>query len=536
MNYDVLIIGFGPVGATMANLLARRGLRVGVVEAEFEIYDKPRALTFDHEVMRVFQACGLAERIAEFTAPHLGTHYLGMDGRVIKKFEPMPPPYPLNWPPTSTFVQPEMERLLRESVAASGAVDVFLGQRGVAFTQDDRGVALTVRDVAGGKERVLEARMLLGCDGANSFVRKRLDIPLEDLGFDEWWMVVDTRITRPVDLPPRSIQYCWPERPATFVPGPGNLRRWEIKLLPGEQPEEFSRYENVVRQISRFVNPSCFEIWRSAVYRFHALLAERWRDGRVFLLGDACHQTPPFLGQGLCAGIRDAGNLAWKLEMVLRHGAPDVLFDSYEQERKPHVRALVATAKEFGQIIGELDPAAARIRDETLRGQLERGEVETIRQRFVPNLTSGIIDREPDARGAGSLFVQPRVRRHARQDGTGDTVLLDDVLQFRFLIATTTAESQAWLTPESRDVWRRLGGERIVVGPPGRAHRPDAIANDDFQDLAETDTLFAAWMAQHGGAAVVVRPDRYVFGTASDAAQLNRLVAAVGRHVLAPSG
>jgi 3-(3-hydroxy-phenyl)propionate hydroxylase len=171
MIYDALIVGFGPVGATIANLLVRRGLRVGVVEAEFEIYDKPRALTFDHEVMRIFQACGLAHRIAKFTAAHPGTHYLGIDGGVIKKVESLPRPYPLAWPPTITFVQPEVERLLREGVAGDAAVDVFLGHRGVAFTQDDHGVALTVRDVVQGQARVLQARTLLGCDGANSFVR-----------------------------------------------------------------------------------------------------------------------------------------------------------------------------------------------------------------------------------------------------------------------------------------------------------------------------------------------------------------------------
>ncbi len=523
MTYDALIIGFGPVGATMANLLARHGLRIAVVEADFEIYDKPRALTFDHEAMRIFQVCGLAHRIAEFTAPHRGTHYLGIDGRVIKKFDPMPPPYPLAWPPNSTFVQPEVERLLRGGVAGSAGVDVLLGHRGVSFTQDHESVAVTVLDTRG-EERVLHARTLLGCDGANSFVRKQLDIPLEDLGFDEWWMVVDARILRPVDLPPRSIQYCWPSRPSTFVPGPGTLRRWEIKLLPGERPEEFGRHENVVRQISRFVDPSCFEIWRSAVYRFHALLAQRWRHGRVFLLGDACHQTPPFLGQGMCAGLRDAGNLAWKLAMVLQEGAPDDLLDSYEEERKPHVRALVATAKEFGLIIGELDPEAARIRDDTLCGQLERGEVETIRQRFVPNLTSGILDCESD--GAGTLFVQPKIQR---QDALGDTTLLDDLLRFRFLIATAAAEPQTWLTPESRELWRRLGAERIVIGPPVQMDGP---AGSDVQYLVESDALFAEWMSHHGCAAVVVRPDRYVFGMANDAAQLNRLVAAVGRHLL----
>lgn len=529
MIYDALIIGFGPVGTTTANLLARRGLRVGVVESELGIYDKPRALTFDHEVMRIFQACGLADRVAPFTTPHRGTHFLGVDGRVIKKFEPMAPPYPLGWPPTSTFVQPELERVLREGVTGQ-SVELFLGHRALDFSQDEHCVDLSVRDL-GGKDRVLRARALLGCDGANSFVRKRLGIGIEDLGFDEWWMVVDVRITQSVELPPRSIQYCWPSRPSTFVPGPGNLRRWEIKLLPGEDPDEFGRPDNVVRQIGRFVDTSRVEIWRSAVYRFHALLAQRWRDRRVFLLGDACHQTPPFLGQGMCAGIRDAANLAWKLERVLRQGAPDALLDSYELERKPHVRALVATAKEFGLIIGELDPEAARIRDETLRGQLERGEAETIRQRFVPNLTAGIIDDEPGARAAGTLFVQPKIQHRALPDEMGE-VLLDDLLRFGFLIAATTAEPQTWLTAESREVWRRLGGEQIVIGSPNQTHHPDASGGNDVRYLVETDALFVTWMSQHNCAAVVVRPDRYVFGTANDAMQLNRLVAAVGRHVL----
>jgi 3-(3-hydroxy-phenyl)propionate hydroxylase len=531
MTYDALIIGFGPVGATLANLLARLGLHIGVVEAELDIYDKPRALTFDHEVMRIFQACGLALRIAEFTAPHPGTHYLGMDGRVIKKFESLPPPHPLAWPPTITFVQPQLEKVLRGGVAGNPAVDVMLGWRAVDFTQEDDGVTVTARDVASGEERVLRARTLLGCDGANSFVRKHLDIPLEDLGFDEWWMVVDVLLRAPVELPPRGIQYCWPSRPSTFVPGPGNLRRWEIKLLPGEDPEEFGRPENVTRQISRFVDLSCVEIWRSAVYRFHALLAERWRHGRVFLLGDACHQTPPFLGQGMCAGIRDAANLAWKLALVLRQGAPGTLLDSYALERRPHVRTLVATAKEFGRIIGELDVDAARIRDQTLRGQLERGEAETIRQRFIPNLTAGIIDCDPAARGAGTLFVQPKIRSGPTGARNGE-VLLDDLLGMNFLIVSAQPEPQTWLTPESRILWQRLGAERLVIGSSQHAEVTDRPAEHHVRYLAQADDLFSGWMAQQDCAAVVVRPDRYVFGMASDAAQLNRLVAAVGRHLL----
>ncbi len=529
MSYDVLIVGFGPVGATLANLLARRGVRAAVVDAERDVYDKPRAITFDHEAMRVFQACSLARRIEPYTAPHRGTHFLGLDGRVIKKFEPMAHPYPLTWAPTITFVQPELERVLREGVVESGKVDVFLEHRATRLEQDATAVALTVRDVAEGGERVLRGAYLVACDGANSFVRKRMGIPLEDLGFDEWWMVVDVRLHACVELPPRSIQYCWPSRPSTFVPGPGNLRRWEIKLLPGEDPEAFGAPDNVARQIGRFVDISRVEIWRSAVYRFHALLAEHWRDRRIFLAGDACHQTPPFLGQGMCAGIRDAANLAWKLDLVLRHGAPDALLDTYAAERKPHVRKLVAHAKEFGLIIGELDEAAARERDERLGGQLERGEAETVRQRFVPNLVCGVIDEAADACQAGTLFVQPRVV--ASTDRAGRPQLLDDLLGWRFLIATTTAEAQGWLHDEAIAAWRRIGGERVLLSPSGGAGTFGAV-DRGVLCVEETGSLFSEWAAEHGVAAVVVRPDRYVFGAARDAHQLNRLVRAVVRQVI----
>ena len=234
----------------------------------------------------------------------------------------------------------------------------------------------------------------------------------------------------------------------------------------------------------------------------------------------------------MCAGIRDAANLAWKLAMVIQDGAPDTLLDSYEQERQPHVRTLVATAKDFGLIIGELDPAAAQLRDETLRGQLERGEAETIRQRFVPNLTTGVIDSDTGARGAGSLFVQPKIHRRANADEPDSEALLDDLLQPRFLIATTTAAAQGWLTPESRALWRRLGGERIVIGAQEQTIAGEDVGDDDIQYFAETDSLFSGWMSELDSAAVVVRPDRYVFGAASDAEQLNRIIASVGRHVL----
>jgi 3-(3-hydroxy-phenyl)propionate hydroxylase len=521
-TYDALIVGYGPVGATAAALLVRHGLRVAVAEQAAGVYDKPRAITLDHEVMRVFQACGAAGEIAAFTAPHPGTHYLGVDGAIIRIYDPQPPPHPLGWPPSGTFVQPEVEAALRAHVARSGQADVFLATQAVALAVHADRVDVTLRGPGGAPDRVVSARWLLGCDGANSFVRRQLGIGHEDLAFDEWWMVVDVRLVRPVDLPAKCIQYCWPSRPATFIVGPGNLRRWEIKLLPGETPEAFGTPANVARQLARFVDPAAIEIWRSAVYRFHALVAERWRAGRAFLLGDACHQTPPFMGQGMCAGIRDAANLAWKLALVQRAGAQDGLLDTYERERRPHVTALVGAAKKAGEVIGELDLVAARARDATLRGQLERGEAETIRQRFIPNLTAGVLDAA-SGEVAGTLFVQPRVG--------GDVAerLLDDAVEPQFLLATADDEAQAWLTTRSLDLWRRIGGERIVIGSDEAATGEDGIRR-----LTERGRLFADWMARHGAGAVVVRPDRYVYGIAHDRDGLNRLIETLGQHIFGP--
>jgi 3-(3-hydroxy-phenyl)propionate hydroxylase len=518
--YGALIIGYGPVGATLAGLLARHGLRIAVVEQAAGVYDKPRAITLDHEVMRIFQAAGVAHEVAPFTAPHPGTHYLGVDREVIRIFDPQPPPYPLGWVPSGTFVQPEVEAVLRGGVARSGRADVLLATQAVALATHHDRVEVTVRAADGSAERVLAARYIVGCDGANSFVRRALGIGHRDLAFDEWWMVVDVRLTRQVSLPEKCIQYCWPERPATFIRGPGNLRRWEIKLLPGERPEDFGAPENVRRQLARFVDPDAIEIWRSAAYRFHALVAERWRAGRAFLAGDACHQTPPFMGQGMCAGIRDAANLAWKLALVLRAGASDALLDTYEQERKPHVEALIDFAIKAGETIGELDVAKARARDAAMLDLLRSGRAETVRQRYIPNLTTGVLDAASGA-VAGTLFAQPRV------GAEGDEVLLDDAVTPNFLLATTGGEAQSWLSPAALDVWRRLGGERIVIGANG-----DTVSRDDrVWRLHERGHLFADWMAQQGAAAVVARPDRYVYGIARDADGLNRMIEGLGRTI-----
>lgn len=511
--YDVAIVGYGPVGATFANLLARYGLTIAIVEQAAGIYDKPRAITIDHEVLRVFQACGLIDVIEKHTVPHPGTHFLGVDGQIIKIFDPMPPPYPLGWTPTATFVQPEFENALRRKLAGYGRADVLLSTQAIDVTQHDAAVSLTVKGESG-EERVLRARYLVGCDGANSFVRKRLGINLDDLAFDEWWMVVDAFAHDETKRPEKCFQYCRPSRPGTFLPGPGALRRWEIKLLPGEDPADFGKRENVLKVLADFTDPSALEIWRSAVYRFHALLAQSWQSGRIFLMGDAVHQTPPFLGQGLSAGIRDAVNLAWKFAFVLRGDAQASMLASYEQERKPHVRTVVAAAKEFGKIIGELDAQAAATRDARLRAELQSGQAQTIRQKFIPDLASGLIACASPA--AGTLFPQPFIQTES------GIARLDDLMAPEFAIVATSSAVIEGLAPSALETWRRLRGERVVIQASGPDHaRPGLLA------LKETERLFAEWLDRNGIKAAIVRPDRSVFGGARTADELNALIAAL---------
>jgi 3-(3-hydroxy-phenyl)propionate hydroxylase len=519
---DFLVLGYGPVGATLSALLTRCGHAVTVVDQAAAIYDKPRAISLDHEALRVLQAAGLANAIMPFLAPHTGTDFLGADGTVIQRLDPMPPPFPLGWWPNACFIQPRLEAAIRAQVDANGGATLLLGWQAVALAQDENGVSLSLRN-AEGSEQTVTARYLLACDGANSFARRQLGIDIEDLAFDEWWMVVDTRVRDDAALPRKSLQYCRPSRPASYVVGPLDLRRWEIKLLPGEDPAAFGDVANVRKLIGEFADLSQVEIWRSAVYRFHAVVASRWRAGRTFLLGDACHQMPPFLGQGLCAGIRDVGNLAWKLDMVARGRAADRLLDSYESERKPHVRAVVASAKQLGQIVGELDPTRAADRDRRLRAAMTDGRTETVRQKYIPDLGAGIVDPES---GGGTLFVQPRIL-----SDDGAAMLLDDAIAPGFLIAARDPAILGKLTPASRALWQSIGGTAVIITPSDRQSAaackpPDHCAQSlPHKHVIEADGLFTALLEQHGAAAVLVRPDRYIYAMARDADALDAAVA-----------
>jgi 3-(3-hydroxy-phenyl)propionate hydroxylase len=305
--------------------------------------------------------------------------------------------------------------------------------------------------------------------------------------------------------------------------GPRNLRRWELKILPHEKPEEFHDQARVREVLKGFVDIDAIELWRSAVYRFHALVAASWSRNRIFLLGDCAHQMPPFLGQGMCAGIRDAANLIWKILLVEKGGVSPDLLRTYQDERKIHVQSVVTQAKELGLIIGELDPDAAKQRDARLRAQRADGEI--LRHRLIPPLTQGLIARDDHGRpapAAGSVFPQPQV-----ETPDGETGLMDDIVPPVFLVVSATSDPLAGLGEPELATLRRIGARRVVLQSSTDVASKSAAT--DFITLTAKDELFAQWLAETGATAAVVRPDRYVYGVARTPAELARLVGDLGR-------
>ncbi len=511
--YDVVIVGYGPVGALLANMLGQDGVSVLAIDSRGDIYDKPRAINIDHEVMRALQAVGLADEIEPKTISHPGTDFIGIDNRMIKRFEPPRKPYPLHWSPNLMFIQPEFEPVLRKGAERFPNVSVLLNTTLVDLRQDADGADVTIEQ--DGQRSTVRAKYAIGCDGGASPVRKLLGVKQESLDFDEWWTVIDAWQTKPTALPRRTTQYCQPTGPATYVVGPKNLRRWEIKIMPGETPEDFADTQYVRKRLSAYVDPDAIDLWRVATYRFHALVAHDWQVGRVFLAGDAAHQMPPFMAQGLCSGVRDAINLAWKLSGVLRGKYSGEILSSYEEERKPHIRQLVATAKHLGEIIGELDVEKARARDEALGDELDAGRSVTLRQRLIPDLEAGIIATTATgapAIAAGTLFPQPEVRTIKDQ-----RALLDDIVGDTFLIV-------------ARD------GCPVQIPHDGIDYCVLHLLADDAQPLGRDDIVdltgtLSGWMKKHDAKAVVVRPDKYVYGIATSDADLAGLLRELGEQV-----
>lgn len=507
MDFDVIIVGAGPVGAVAANLAGMWGLKTLIVDKLPDIYDKPRAFGLDHEVMRVFDNIGIADQIASHVMPYRTTEYHGTGARVIKRIVPASAPYPLGWAPNYVFSQPAVEGALRTRLQDWPGVSLELGTEALSVTAQDDGYAVLLQDKHG-VQREVRTGYVLACDGGTSSVRGNLGLEMEDLQFDEPWMVVDVMVApEAIDrLPATNVQYCEYERPCTYIIGPGRHRRWEFMINADETPTGISQPESISKLLARWLAPQEYEIWRASAYRFHALILKTWRHGKLFLLGDAAHMTPPFMAQGMCQGIRDASNLVWKLALVQRGLASAALLDTYQEERLPHVRQTTLVTKEFGQVICERDPQRAAARDEKMMAELARNPGPTVRQSLIPGLSGGFLAPLDRVGARGALFPQPLVRNHAGREG-----LLDSFTSSVFRVVVAAGGDVAALKAELR-TWEDLTGLPLVFV---RLRDPEQHGEPGPHDYSEQGDILRNWMAERRCVMVVVRPDHYVFGTAA---------------------
>ncbi|MDA9170962.1 bifunctional 3-(3-hydroxy-phenyl)propionate/3-hydroxycinnamic acid hydroxylase [Alphaproteobacteria bacterium] len=358
IEYDIIIVGLGPTGGTLANLLALNDLSVLVLEKEASIYNLPRAVHFDDEIMRVFNTVGIRNKLSKKLIINKGTKFVDQDENLI-----------LDWPrpkvitengfyPSYRFHQPDLERCLRSTLKKFKKISIKQNANVEKIISKKEFVEVSYMDTNSKKKYQLKAKYIVGCDGGRSFVRQHINSDMEDLGFKQKWVVIDVILkSLNSSLPDRTIQYCNSDRPATYCRNVGRRRRWEVALKDDENFKTFFEEKNLWNFLSQWIKKDEVVIERKAIYTFESAIAEKWKHERIFLAGDAAHLTPPFMGQGMCAGIRDVSNLAWKLSSSCRFGHNENLLQSYQTERAPNVRDYINTTMKMGELLNAIGNA-----------------------------------------------------------------------------------------------------------------------------------------------------------------------------------
>lgn len=476
MDFDVAVVGFGPVGACFAGLIANHGLKIVVIEKDEAVFPLPRAAHVDHTGLRAVQEVGCLDEVLVETIRNKRLDLLNARHEVLVRI-PAGQPSISGLPTSIYFYQPNFDAALRKKAGSHPNVDVRLGTEMIGLKDLGEHAELTTR----GKdsvEQTIRAKWVVGCDGAWSPVREAMGMTLGSLDFDEQWLVVDLLLHKehPALWLDHAVEICDPARPYLSTPISSNRHRFEMMLLPGENRENIDMDGVVGHRLKNWFPDGGYTIERSAVYTFHGVVAQAWRKGRVLIAGDAAHQTPPFLGQGMVAGFRDASNLAWKLAAVVKGKSPETLLDTYESERSPHATKVIEAAIRIGKVICELDPDKAAKRDALLLAN--DPTTHTSLGFTIPPLDPGPLVLE----GGGNLFIQPEI----------DSKMFDDIVGARFLVLARNERAlgatAAW--------WRNEMGAMVAL-------------------TSEFDTPdFKIWFDRKDADVVVVRPDRYVLGTA----------------------
>ncbi|MEU6579587.1 bifunctional 3-(3-hydroxy-phenyl)propionate/3-hydroxycinnamic acid hydroxylase [Nocardia sp. NPDC046763] len=497
--YDVAVIGYGPTGVTAANMLGRMGLKVVVVERSSDIYHRARAISTDEEVLRIWQQVGLADRLQSDMLAGSTAAFVDAHGEPF--FEMTPVSHGSGHPPQQFIYQPALEKVLRAGVQRFPNVEVRLEHECLRVLQDGSGVELMLADLRQDAFERVRASYVIAADGGASPTRAQLGIGYEGRTYAERWVVIDTKVLQEWPGHDRLRFHCNPARPTVDCPTPLGHHRWEFPVRDDEDEQELVTDAAIWRVLNhQGIDDTQVKILRAAVYSHHVRFADRWRVGRVFLAGDAAHAMPPWIGQGMSAGVRDVANLCWKLGAVLDGALPESILDSYQTERLPHVREVTDRAVKVGRLITQHHPTLAMLRDRFFRIAMQvPGVPEWLRDhRWIPDAfhPHGLIatSQAIKSAAAGWLVPQPWVL-----DAGGSRERLDDVLGARWTILHL-GTADAW------PGWRNAGVPTLRLAPPGTAPATDTVV--------DLDATLLRWMRAKGATVLAIRPDGVVYAAA----------------------
>lgn len=525
-SVSVLITGAGPVGVTIANLMGQYGVQTLLVDRSEAILDFPRAVGIDDEAMRTFQAAGVADELVKDVIQNVPMRMYTARKQCFAEF--LPSTREFGWYRRNLFSQPLSEQVMREGLSRFPEVVLQTAVELTALSQDADGVTATLRALDG-SERQVRAQYLIAADGARSTVRELLQVPYVGKTHPAKWVVIECD-DDPLDAPYTAL-HCEPERPYVCLRLPYGLRRWEFMLFPGEDGEQMLAPEQVQKLLGRHVaDPSRLNVIRARVYTHNSRVAQQFVVGRVCLAGDAAHITPPWIGQGLNAGLRDAFNLAWKVAWIVRGQMKPSLLDSYHAERHQHAQAMIDLADLFGKVLSLRNPLLAWLRDRfflAIQGiPSVRDYVLQFKFKPMPRFTQGVVLNSGDAHQdqvVGRMFIQPPVELD------GQVLRLDDAIGPGWALLGWRCNPLADLAAPLRGELERLGCIRLV-GVRSRSsagEKARAAAGPEVTVVEDADNALQLWFQRHEIDWVLVRPDRYVAlaGRQGDAApQLRRLL------------
>ncbi len=424
-KYDVVIVGLGPTGGTLANLLALNGFSILILEREKSLYSLPRAVHFDDEIMRVFQTIGITKKFLKDTIVNKGTKFVNPEGKILLDW-PRPRIITENgWYPSYRFHQPDLERNLRIRLRKFKKVSIRQNSDVCKIESTKNKVNLVFKDMMNHKLHNVSSKYVIGCDGARSITRTQMGTELDNLGFTQKWVVVDLILKQKKDeLPDRTIQYSNLKRPATYCRNVGKRRRWEFAIHDDEDEQELLSDNYIWNFLKPWLSPKEAHLERKTIYTFQSAIARKWRKGRIFIAGDAAHLMPPFMGQGMCAGIRDASNLAWKISLCVKNKHNEDFLDTYQTERFSNAREYIETTMRMGEFVNAI--GSDKITNNISSKPDGTKKMESIK----PKLGFGLGDKTD--RNRGKIFPQLKMKNGKTLDdkfSTSPLVLLSSELK-----------------------------------------------------------------------------------------------------------